>query len=238
MTHLVWDWNGTLLDDLALTIAATNASLAAVGGTAVTVEQHRAAFRRPLTDYYAEMLGRHVTAYEFAYLDSVFQGVYQSGVADCDLAVDALPAIRAWSGAGGGLGGYGTQSLLSMYAHSDLIDQLRRRGLIGWLLRADGRRDEHFVEHKADYLAQHLLDLDLDGKECVIIGDSVDDADAAASVGAACVLYDGGVTDELVLRATGYPVASTLLEAITIAGRSAPPAPGDAEFRPEEDRVS
>lgn len=229
MTHLVWDWNGTLLDDLALTIAATNASLAAVGGTAVTVEQHRATFRRPLADYYAEMLGRHVTAYEFAYLDSVFQGVYQSGVADCDLAVDALAAIRAWSGV------EGTQSLVSMYAHSDLIDQLRRRGLIEWLLRADGRRDDHQVDHKAGYLAQHICDLGLTGSDCVVIGDSVDDADAAAAVGATCVLYNGGVTGELALRATGCPVASTLLEAVTIAGMPAPPVPVDAASRPEED---
>jgi phosphoglycolate phosphatase-like HAD superfamily hydrolase len=48
VTHLVWDWNGTLLDDLALVVAATNASLATAGGRPITAEEHRRDFRRPI----------------------------------------------------------------------------------------------------------------------------------------------------------------------------------------------
>ena len=49
------------------------------------------------------------------------------------------------------------------------------------------------------------------------MGDTVDDADAARTVGAAIVLYDGGITDADRLRATGAPVVSTLLEAVALA---------------------
>jgi len=41
--------------------------------------------------------------------------------------------------------------------------------------------------------------------------------DAAASVGARCVLYTGGFTDPAKLRAYGVPVADTLLEAVALA---------------------
>ena len=51
----------------------------------------------------------------------------------------------------------------------------------------------------------------------MLIGDSLDDADAAASVGAGCVLYSGGFTDEERLRASGHPVASSLSEAVKLA---------------------
>ena len=42
------------------------------------------------------------------------------------------------------------------------------------------------------------------------VGDSLDDAEAAAANGGACVLYTGGFTDPDRLRASGLPVADTL----------------------------
>jgi phosphoglycolate phosphatase-like HAD superfamily hydrolase len=50
-----------------------------------------------------------------------------------------------------------------------------------------------------------------------LIGDSLDDADAATSVGARCVLYTGGISDPARLRASGHPTADTLTEAVTLA---------------------
>lgn len=107
MRHLVWDWNGTLLDDLALVVEATNASLATVGGPQVTSEEHRRDFRRPISDYYAHVLGRPVADEEFRVLDRVFHEFYRAGLYTCRLALDALDAITAWRG---------TQSLLSMFS--------------------------------------------------------------------------------------------------------------------------
>ena len=51
----------------------------------------------------------------------------------------------------------------------------------------------------------------------VLIGDSLDDAAAADSVGGKVVLYTGGFTHPDRLRASGRPVADTLLEAVEIA---------------------
>ncbi|GAB3968568.1 hypothetical protein GCM10027615_20680 [Plantactinospora veratri] len=51
----------------------------------------------------------------------------------------------------------------------------------------------------------------------MLIGDSIDDAEAADSVGARCVLYSGGFTDSARLRAAGWPVADSLTEAVELA---------------------
>jgi hypothetical protein len=51
----------------------------------------------------------------------------------------------------------------------------------------------------------------------VLIGDSIDDAHAAADVGAAIVLYTGGFTHPDALYGTGLPVATTLTEAVALA---------------------
>ena len=208
MTHLVWDWNGTLLDDLTLVVAATNSSLASVGGPSVTAEAHRRDFHRPISAYYAQVLGRPVTDEEFVILDRVFHDAYRAGLPSCKLALDALDAMSAWRG---------TQSLVSMYHHRELVPVVTSHGLYERLARVDGLRCEIGGGPKEPHLRAHLAALDVFGEDCVLIGDSIDDAEAAAAVGARVVLYCGGITDEERLRATGLPVAATLLEAVDYA---------------------
>jgi phosphoglycolate phosphatase-like HAD superfamily hydrolase len=206
--HLVWDWNGTLLDDLTLVVAATNACLAGVGGPQVTAEEHRRDFRRPIVDYYAFVLGRAVGPDEFKRLDDAFHDAYRAGMAACTLTADALDAMTDWAG---------TQSLLSMFFHDELVREVARHGLTTRLSRVDGLPGTIGGHRKASYLAAHLAALDLPGSAAVLIGDSVDDSEAAASVGADCVLYAGGFTDLALLKETGRPVASTLVEAVAFA---------------------
>ncbi|MGW4465527.1 HAD family hydrolase [Micromonospora sp. NPDC004704] len=206
--HLVWDWNGTLLNDLSLVVASTNVVFASVGGPVVTAEEHRLGFRRPISEYYADVLGRAVDTDAFGSLDKVFHDAYRTGLTTCELAEDATTAMRSWTG---------TQSLLSMWFHDELVPAVETYGLTAMFNRIDGLRGTVGGDHKADHLARHLDELGIDGSSVVLIGDSIDDADAADSVGAASVLYTGGFTDPARLRASGRPVADTLTEAVTLA---------------------
>ena len=52
-SNLIFDWSGTLCDDLALTLEATNYVLAQYDRPALTREQFRAEFQLPYPDYYA-----------------------------------------------------------------------------------------------------------------------------------------------------------------------------------------
>jgi phosphoglycolate phosphatase-like HAD superfamily hydrolase len=206
--HLVWDWNGTLLDDLSLVVAATNAVLASLAVPAITAEEHRVRFRRPVADFYADMLGRPVDDAEFARLDKMFHDTYRRGLPTCGLAADAHAAMRAWPG---------TQSLLSMWFHDELVPVVESHGLTSRFNRIDGFRGTVGGDRKARHLAAHLAGLGLDGRSVVLIGDSLDDAAAADAVGARCVLYTGGFTDPMRLRAAGRPVVDTLAAAVELA---------------------
>ncbi|NUR71810.1 MAG: HAD family hydrolase [Hamadaea sp.] len=208
--HLVWDWNGTLLNDLGLVVAATNVALASSGGQPVTADEHRRDFRRPIIDYYGSLLGRPVEPDEFSRMDTIFHNEYRTGLLQVELAADARDAIATWAG---------TQSLLSMWFHHELVPTVDRFGLTSHFARIDGLRDPIGGGFKAGHLAAHLEALGIEGTETVLIGDSVDDAHAAASVGARCVLYGGGFTDPVKLREVGVPVAGSLVEAISLASR-------------------
>ena len=206
--HLVWDWNGTLLDDLHLVVSSTNTAFVSVGGRDVGADEHRRAFRRPIAEFYAEMLGRAIDAEEFGRLDRIFHDAYRVGLTGISLAADAQTAIKTWPG---------TQSLLSMWFHSELVPAVEGYGLTGLFTRIDGLRAELGGGSKAVHLATHLEEIGVDGRDVVLIGDSLDDADAAESVGGKSVLYTGGVTDPVRLRESGRPVADTLVEAVKTA---------------------
>ena len=207
-THLVWDWNGTLLDDLTLVVSSTNQTFASIGGRSVYSDEHRRRFRRPVAEFYAEILERAIDEEEFEELDRIFHEAYRVGLTTIPLVADAEAAIKSWTG---------TQSLLSMWFHDELVPAVESRGLAGVFARIDGRPTEVDGGLKAGHLARHLAELGVAGEQAVLIGDSVDDADAAASVGAVCVLYTGGFTDPTRLRETGLPVADTLVEAVGLA---------------------
>ncbi|MFI5889522.1 HAD family hydrolase [Actinoplanes sp. NPDC051513] len=207
-THLVWDWNGTLLDDLSLVVSATNHAFAAVGGRVVDSDEHRARFRRPVAEFYAEILGRAVDDEEFGRLDKIFHDAYRVGLTSMTLAADAKAALTSWPG---------SQSLLSMWFHSELVPAVETYGLNGVFTRVDGLRTEVGGHLKAGHLAAHLEGLAVPGSRAVLIGDSLDDAAAADSVGAEVVLYTGGFTHPDRLRASGRPVADTLVQAVEIA---------------------
>jgi phosphoglycolate phosphatase-like HAD superfamily hydrolase len=205
--HLVWDWNGTLLNDLDVVVAATNAAFLKAGGQAITADHHRRRFRRPIIEFYSESLGRELLETEFLELDDVFHRSYLDSLPGVTLTADAHEAIASWPG---------TQSLLSMWFHHELVPAVTRFGLE--FLRVDGLRDPLNGTYKADHLRNHLAELGIAGQDAILIGDSVDDADAAAAVGARCVLYSGGFTHEENLGACGVPVARSLVEAVAMAG--------------------
>ena len=206
--HLVWDWNGTLFDDLALVIIATNKSLALAGAGPVTAEEHRRDFCRPVPAYYSRVLGYALDDEQFATIDKVFHTAYNEGLASCSLASGALDALAGWAG---------TQSLLSMWFHDDLVPIVERYKISTYFTRVDGLRARVGGGSKTPHLISHLQEQGVDGHDCVLIGDSVDDAEAATAVGARAVLYTGGITDEQRLRRTGHPVAESLAEAVRLA---------------------
>jgi hypothetical protein len=145
-THLVWDWNGTLLDDLTLVVSSTNEAFASAGGRSLDADEHRRVFRRPVAEFYAEILERAVDAEEFERLDRIFHDAYRVGLTTIQLAADAKTALKSWPGG---------QSLLSMWFHEELVPALETYGLAGLFTRVDGLRTEIGGDLKAGHLARH-----------------------------------------------------------------------------------
>lgn len=210
-THLVWDWNGTLLDDNTAVVGATNAAFVEIGLPPITLEQYREMYCIPIPRFYERLMGRLPTETEWERMDGVFHRHYSEQRTACGLTEGAAELLARWQLAGR------SQSLLSMYGHEHLVPVVRGYGIERHFVRVDGRTGPSGGS-KAQHMARHFTALDgISPAHTVVIGDAVDDAVAAAHVGAKAVLFTGGSHSRASLEAAGVPVVDTLAEAAALA---------------------
>ncbi|MEV5982779.1 HAD family hydrolase [Streptomyces sp. NPDC052114] len=213
--HIVWDWNGTLLHDIHAVIEATNASFAEIGMAPITLERYRDLYCVPVPLFYERLMGRLPTDAEWRVMDAAFHKHYWARVDGCGLAEGAAELLAARRAEGR------TQSLLSLAPHEHLVPIVRRHGIQEHFVRIDGRTDDSHAG-KAERMVRHLAELrGVAAERVVVIGDAVDDARAAAHVGARAVLYTGGSHSRVSLEAAGVPVVDSLAEAVDTAERLA-----------------
>ncbi|MFJ6381386.1 HAD family hydrolase [Kitasatospora sp. NPDC092039] len=212
--HVVWDWNGTVKDDLDDHVSALNATLPTLGGQPVDRDTYRAKHTVPIPKFYARLLGREITEQEWISSDTAFlEHLRAQPVRIRDGAVELMAALRE--------AGH-TQSLLSLCPHDTLVREVGQAGIGHFFERYEGRTGPSGGT-KAAPLAAHLDALGLTGQahRVLLVGDAVDDADAAHANGALAVLHTGGLHHPAKLAATGHPLTDTLTNAVALGLRLA-----------------
>ena len=215
MRHVIWDWNGTLYDDFVVNVAAVSESCRRIGGAPIDAERYRLCYTRPITVFYERLLGRNLRPGEWDVLNQCYFAAYQARIRDCHLVPGAVKALEGVAGRGV------TQSLLSMWDHADLVDLVARFALGRWFAVVEGQACSG-PEGKAESLARHLDRLgsevgQLEAVDVVAIGDSLDDAAAAAALGIRCVLVTTGPHRPADLAEAGVPVVPTVFDAVEAA---------------------
>ncbi|NBM17856.1 HAD hydrolase-like protein [Streptomyces sp. GC420] len=210
-THIVWDWNGTLFHDIDAVIGATNAAFAEIGLEPITLERYRDLYCVPVPLFYERLMGRLPTEEEWEVMDEIFHRHYWARAESAGLADGARDLLATRQALGR------TQSLCSLAPHEQLIPIVRTHGIEQHFTRVDGRIGGSH-RGKAEHMVRHLAALHgVAPERVVVIGDAVDDAVAAAHVGARAVLYTGGSHSRGSLEAAGVPVVDTLAEAVEAA---------------------
>lgn len=204
VSHVVWDWNGTLLDDLACCLDVTNRMLAEFGLPELDgVAGYQSVFRFPIVEYYTD-LGFDTSAEgNFDAAARRYLELYRPASATCRLhpgATDALAALHA-SGV--------RQVVISASEQANLDAQLAPFGLDRWLDGAHGIADIYAASKFA--IAEHwLAGAGVAASGVLFVGDSEHDFEIADALGARCVLFSGGHHARAHLQGLGVPVVDDL----------------------------
>jgi phosphoglycolate phosphatase len=202
--HIIWDWNGTLLDDVALCVEIINAVLEKRNLPIVTLEYYREIFSFPIIEYY-EKLGFDFKQESFESIGTEFIVEYEKKRSLCALMDDAPKTLQTISQLGL------TQSILSASKKSYLNEAIGVYGLNSTFTEINGL-DNHYASSKVDIGLDFVTRNKLDPSTILLIGDTTHDADVAAAIGADCCLIPNGHQSQKRLAAYGVPIVCSLSE--------------------------
>ena len=200
--HIIWDWNGTLLDDLEVCITVMNRLLAHRGLTLLDRPRYHALFGFPVSRYY-EGLGFDPRTDPFAKVSVEFIAGYEARRLEATLQPHARATLRAMGAAGLGqsiLSAYRQETLREIVAHFELTEHF------GEIVGLDNIHAHSKVALGRDLLAK----LAVAPSEILLVGDTLHDLEVARDLGVACALVSAGHHPAERLRASGAPVFENL----------------------------
>ncbi|MCE5342481.1 MAG: HAD hydrolase-like protein [Eubacteriales bacterium] len=201
---ILWDWNGTLLDDVIYAIGVRNRVFPRFGLPVLeSLDQYYEQFTFPVKTYYTRA---GVTEESFVEVAHAWMAEYLRGYAGVPLFADALPALDAFARAGC------RQAVLSASKLDTLRMQLRTAGILDRFTDVLGL-SHIYATDKTEIGRAYLAETALDPRRCVMLGDTLHDADVAEALGCRCVLVARGHQSRKTLLRAGVPICDTLSEA-------------------------
>ncbi len=203
MTTIFWDWNGTLLDDVAMAHRVTNEVFSALHYATLTLEEYRAAFRFPVIDYYRARGGKDE---DFPRVAEIWSDAYLAAFPGCPLMAGAAQTVRELHEKGC------RQLILSASKTENLRAQVAMYPeLNGMFERLLGTGDI-YAGGKTHVAQAYLAETGLDPQTVVMVGDSCHDAEVADAIGCRCVLIARGHQNDVQLQKAGKPILSDITQ--------------------------
>jgi len=206
-TTIIWDWNGTLLDDTWLCFDIANAMLLERGmKTLPDHNAYRDVFCFPIIDYYRRMgYVFDADAEPYEKLSEQYVSCYEQNVTRCALREGMGEILKALQADGR------RQILLSATGLYRLLPQVKHYGLEPYFEQVLGLTDD-FAHGKAALALDFFARTGLDPQDTIFIGDTHHDFDVAQACGCRCALLTGGHQHRTALESCGVPVFDTFVE--------------------------
>ena len=207
--HIVWDFNGTILDDVAVDIEVVNLLLQRRGLPLIpSREAYREVFGFPIEDYYRR-IGFDFTKESYAEVAKEWVIEYRLREPTAPMRDGVLPVLDFISEKGI------PQTVISASEMGILREQLHHLGIVDRFEKICGI-DNIYAASKTS-LATSWVKARVPGR-VLMIGDTDHDAETARAAGFDLVLVEGGHMSRSALNKTGAPVFSdfkALLEAFS-----------------------
>ena len=202
--RLIWDWNGTLLDDAWLSVEVMCQLRLSRGLPALDGLQYQELFGFPLQEYCVRL---GFAPADFAALSAEFSHRYEARRLECSLQPGAAQVLEAVARAGL------AQAVLSAYQQPLLTQIVAHYGLQPHFAAVAGL-DNPYAEGKAVRGRRLLEELGWDPAQVVLVGDTDHDFEVAQALGVGCLLLPSGHQHARRLQGCGVPLVQRLEEVL------------------------
>ncbi len=204
---VVWDFNGTLLEDVQACFDALNVILRAHNRPTIDRDYYRSHFGFPVTNFYRALGIPEMSTFDWDALAESFhmRYLFSKHLSVQPGAMEAIAYFRSQ---------HIPQGVLSALEQGILEMQLRQFGFSDAM---------NFICGSRNYDGASKLDtaraLNLQGR-VLLIGDTLHDAEVAKAMGWDCVLCSAGHQTAERLRAANVPIIASLKELPSVIGNS------------------
>ena len=205
--HIIWDWNGTLLNDAWLFVDIMNGVLSNRKLPLITVDDYRKLFCFPVKDYYKK-LGFDLENESFEICGLEFIHAYEKRKTEADLYMDSVQTLSQLQSIGL------SQSILSAQNQSTLTGLINHYQLNEYFTDIIGLKN-HYAHSKVGIGQSWLQSSNYSPESILMVGDTQHDFEVANELGIDCLLISTGHNTEKRLTSTGEVVVNSLTEILS-----------------------
>jgi len=211
MPYILWDWNGTLLDDTQAALDTLNVMLARRGAKPIGMDFYRDHFAFPVRPFY-ESIGMELMREDWDALAREYHAIYAAR--PMALNRETIAALEKVKAAGV------RQSIISALRQGLLDKVTAAYGVAPYMecIYGTDNLDGSSKLDRALELMSAIAPASGEKLDVILIGDALHDKEVADALGVRCVLCAQGSHAGWRLREVA-PTGDTLLEAVGLALR-------------------
>jgi len=210
--HIIWDWNGTLLNDVGLCVDIINGVLSKRNLNSLSLDTYREVFTFPIKNYYIKA-GFDFTQYSFEEVGQEWMGEYERRRTECLLHSGVQETLILLKGKNI------DQSILSAYPHNTLIEIISHFNLNNFFSYIIGL-DNIYATSKVELGRELMKKIGNGNDKVLLVGDTEHDCEVALEIGADCVLIASGHQSKEKLLNCKVPVFDSISEFTSVFNRS------------------
>lgn len=204
--YVIFDFNGTILNDVELCLVLLNEFLIEQNKPIVSIDKYKEIFNFPIRDYYIAA-GLDLEIQSFEELANIYNEKYMNRSKNCLLYEEALDVFEALKENGIHM------IVLSATEQNNLEKQLKYYGIYDYfesILGSNNYKGEGKIQRGLDYIKNNSIDKN----DIILIGDSIHDHEVAQSLGCDCILYSKGHMSKSRLETTKRDVVDSLWDIV------------------------
>ncbi len=203
--YIIWDWNGTILDDLQMNFEVENTLLSRRGRRLIKdLDEYQEKFQFPIIKFY-ESLDFDLENEKFEDIAREYVLEFDERFYELEIFSDAESVIREFKYKGI------EQIILSQTEQRWLEKQVRAHDIDYLFTELLGARDI-YVKGKVSIALGWITQNDIDTSQVLMVGDTLHDYEVAETIGCDCILIARGHQSRERLSETGAVVLDSIDE--------------------------
>lgn len=200
---VVWDWNGTIIDDVHTALKAVNDMLLKRNMSPITLAQYHSYIDTPIYKFYENIFDLSVVTMDM--ITKEFDSGYEKYLKENPINDGAFEIMQM-------IKDNACKQIIVSSSNDDLVnDKSRRFGVAQYMDFVSGSGNS-FVGSKVERAKSVIGNVTNDYKSVIVIGDTLHDFELSQELGSECVLISTGHQSRSDLLRTGKPVIDSLYQ--------------------------